>query len=99
MHLFSQKKIIKKKDRVHLLWFLEIQTTDRSKMITSTDRRNFKALCRGLDLLPTEKSKHFKCFYRQRGEEGDPFFWMQPLKVRGHVQTTWTIEGDGGLFK
>ena len=56
------------------------KTQDRNKMISATDHRNFKALCRGLELLPKEKAKNLKCYYYLRKEE-DPYFLLQPLKV------------------
>ena len=65
------------------------KTNDRAKMITTTDRRNFDALCRGLQLLPAEKSKHLKCYYQRQHSDSygnpvapNPYFMLHPLKVR-----------------
>ena len=65
------------------------KTNDRSKMITKTDRRNFDALCRGLPLLPAEKSKDLKCYYQSQHRDSygkpvapNPYFLLHPLKVR-----------------
>jgi len=64
------------------------KTNDRAKMITTTDRRNFDALCRGLQLLPAEKSKHLKCYYQRQHSDSygnpvapNPYFMLHPLKV------------------
>ena len=61
------------------------KTNDRSKMITATDKRNFKALCRGLELLPIEETSKLKCYYQLMAR--DPYFWLHPMKVG--VEEMW----------
>ena len=54
-------------------------------MITATDKRNFKALCRGLELLPIEETSKLKCYYQLMAR--DPYFWLHPMKVG--VEEMW----------
>ena len=54
------------------------KTSDPAQMTTEQDIKNFKALCRGQDILPAHYRKHLNCFYSTRN---DPYFTIHPVAV------------------
>ena len=54
------------------------KTGDPAQMTTEQDIKNFKALCRGQDILPAHYRKHLNCFYSTRN---DPYFTIHPVAV------------------
>jgi len=54
------------------------KTSDPTKMTTEQDLINFKALCRGQDILPARYRKHLTCYYSTRD---DPYFTIHPVAV------------------
>lgn len=66
------------KEEEYKLGVIPPKTFDRDKMVTDQDNKNFAALCRGLDLLPTRIRKHLKCFF---STQDDPYYILHPLKA------------------
>merc|ERR1712123_454247 len=75
----QQKKIkVSNVKETFPLGIIPPKTNDPAKMTTEQDFINFKALCRGQDILPAKFRKHLQCFYSTRN---DPYFTIHPVAV------------------
>ena len=76
--LAQQQKKVQPKSFTITLGEIPPKTDDPEQLTTEQDQINFKALCKGQDILPSSYRSKLLCFYSTRD---DPYFTIHPIAV------------------